>query len=166
MKIGIFYGSTTGTTENVAREIARQLGLADTDLHNVAQSTVAATAAYDLLILGSSTWGCGELQDDWYGFLEALQACDLSGKRVALFGCGDSESYPETFCDAVGVIYEALQGSGCTFLGSSDPAEYSSLHSLICNEGKLLGLAIDESSPARNAARIAAWCEQLGKALQ
>ena len=165
-KIGIFYGSSTGTTQSLAEQIALKTGVSKADTHDVADAAPDTIDGYDCLLLGSSTWGDGDLQDDWYGFLDKIKTRDLSGKTVALFGCGDSESYPDTFCDAVGVIYEALQGSGCTFLGSSDPAEYGSIHSLICSEGKLLGLAIDESSPARNAARIAAWCEQLGKALQ
>ena len=33
---GIFFGSTMGTTEAVAADIAKQLGVADADVHNVA----------------------------------------------------------------------------------------------------------------------------------
>lgn len=158
---GIFYGSTTGTTEAVAQDIARQLGVPASDIHNVANAAPETVAHYDLLILGSSTWGCGELQDDWYGFLDALKKQNLAGKRIALFGCGDSGSYPDTFCDAVGLIFEALQQTGCTFIGSCEPDGYESIHSLIRNEERFLGLAVDESDPGKTDARIAAWCEQL-----
>lgn len=166
MKTGIFYGSTSGTTEAVARNIARQLDISDSDIHNVADTAPDAVDSCDLLILGSSTWGYGDLQDDWYGFLDALKRRNLSGKHVALFGCGDSGSYPDTFCDAVGRIHEALLTTGCSFLGECDPEEYGALHSRICRDGKLLGLAVDENTPDRNDARIAAWCRQLGKARQ
>ena len=54
---GIFYGSTTGTTEAVAQDIARMLGIPASDIHNVAETSPDAVAPYDLLILGSSTWG-------------------------------------------------------------------------------------------------------------
>ena len=77
---GIFYGSTTGATEAVAQDIARMLGIPDSDIHNVAETSPDAVAPYDFLILGSSTWGCGELEDDWYGFLDVLEKKDLSGK--------------------------------------------------------------------------------------
>ena len=87
---GIFYGSTTGTTEAVAQDIAKQLGVASADVHNVADASADEANKYDLLVLGSSTWGSGELQDDWYPFLDTLKAKDLAGKKVALFGCGDS----------------------------------------------------------------------------
>lgn len=107
---GIFYGSTTGSTEAVAQDIARLLGVAESDLHNVADTPADEADKYDLLLFGSPTWGCGELQDDWYGFLEDLKKRDLRGKQVALFGCGDSGCYPDTFCDAIGLLYEGLQG--------------------------------------------------------
>lgn len=163
---GIFFGSLTGNTESVAREIAARLGVAAEHIHNVADASADDAERYDLLLLGSSTWGSGELQDDWYGFLDALKRRNLSGKHVALFGCGDSGSYPDTFCDAVGRIHEALLTTGCSFLGECDPEEYGALHSRICRDGKLLGLAVDENTPDRNDARIAAWCRQLGKARQ
>ena len=87
---GIFFGSTTGTTESVAARIAERLGVAQADVHNVAAASVEDVKKYDLLLLGSSTWGSGELQDDWPGFLDKLGKEDLSGRRVALFGCGDA----------------------------------------------------------------------------
>lgn len=155
---GIFYGSTTGTTEAVAEDIAKQLGIESSDIHNVADVSADEVNKYDLLLLGSSTWGCGELQDDWYGFLDALKAKDLVGKRVALFGCGDSGSYPDTFCDALGLIFEGLQATGCTFIGAVEPEGYEVTDSLIFNEGQLVGLAIDESDPGKTDERIAAWC--------
>lgn len=159
--IGIFYGSTTGTTEAVAQDIAKQLGVDAADIHNVADTPVDRVDRYDLLLLGSSTWGCGELQDDWYGFLDALKGRDLSGKKVGLFGCGDSASYPDTFCDALGLIFEGLQGSGCTFVGAYEPEGYDVTDSLVCNEGRFVGLAVDESDPGKTDARLAAWCASL-----
>ena len=158
---GIFYGSTTGTTEAVAEDIAKQLGVASADVHNVADASADEADKYDLLVVGSSTWGCGELQDDWYSFLDALKAKDLTGKKVAIFGCGDSGSYPDTFCDAVGLIYDGLQDTGCTFVGSYAPAGYGSIASLIVRDGKLVGLAIDESAPGKTDERVAAWCGQI-----
>ncbi len=157
---GIFFGSTTGNTESVAADIAAALGVAETDVHNVGSAQADETDAYDTLLLGSSTWGCGDLQDDWYDFLDALKERDLSGKRVALFGCGDSSSYGDTFCGALGQIYDALQGTGCTFVGAYEPQDYDVTDSDVCRDGKFVGLAIDEADDdAKNQARLAAWCE-------
>ena len=65
-KIGIFYGSTTGTTEAVAEQIASHLGVGSSEVYNVGNTDAKVAEEYELLILGSSTWGSGELQDDWY----------------------------------------------------------------------------------------------------
>ena len=89
MKTGIFYGSTTGVTADIARRIATILGLNDADIHDVARTAPDSLADYDLIIAGSSTWGNGEIQDDWYDFLDGAQALDLRGKTIALFGDGD-----------------------------------------------------------------------------
>lgn len=160
MKTGIFYGSTTGCTEGVANEIAGVLGIEAADIHNVGEASAADAAAYDTLLLGSSTWGCGDLQDDWYDFLEQLQAADLSGKRVALFGCGDSDSYPDTFCGALGQLYDGLQATGCTFIGGFEPTDYNVTDSDVCRDGQFVGLAIDEAdSDDKNRARLEAWCQ-------
>ena len=42
--------------------------LAASDVHNVGETQADAVAPYDVLLLGTSTWGDGELQDDWYDF--------------------------------------------------------------------------------------------------
>lgn len=158
---GIFFGSTTGNTEQLAGDIAARLGIADADIHNVGSSSADDTDAYDTLLLGSSTWGCGDLQDDWYDFLDALAAKDLTGKRVALFGCGDSGSYPDTFCGALGQIYDALASTGCTFVGSYEPRDYDVTDSDVCRDGRFVGLAIDESDPDKTPDRLEAWCSSL-----
>lgn len=161
-KTGIFYGSTTGTTESVARLIADKLGVAPADVHEVTQLDTALAESYDALILGTSTWGDGELQDDWYDGLKVLQGAHLSGKIVALFGCGDSESYSDTFCDAMGLLYEGLKDSGCTFVGAVDDSDYTYSASVAAADGKFVGLALDDVNESdRTDDRVSAWVAQL-----
>ena len=132
----------------MAGRIAEELGIAAADVHDVAGAAADAVQRYDCLLLGSSTWGCGELQDDWFGFLEGLKGQDLSGKSVALFGCGDSSMYPDTFCDAVGILREELAGTGCRFVGAYAPQK----------DGKFVGLAIDEAdSEAVSSEHLKQW---------
>ena len=64
-------------------------------------------------------------------------------------------------CDAIGLIYEGLQDTGCTFVGSYAPEGYDVTDSLVCSDGRFVGLAIDESDPGKTDARLAAWCENL-----
>ena len=91
----VVYGSTTGTCESIAQTLGDQLGA---EVINVADLTADQLAEADNIVLGTSTWGAGELQDDWYDGVNVVKSANLSGKRVALFGCGDSASYSDTFC--------------------------------------------------------------------
>ena len=55
-KTGIFYGSATGTTANVAKRIASLLGVAGNDVHDVADtapSKVAHGGVVSLRMIGS-----------------------------------------------------------------------------------------------------------------
>ncbi|CCX76522.1 flavodoxin [Parabacteroides johnsonii DSM 18315] len=162
--IGIFYGSSNGTTESVAKQIAEKLGVKSADIHNVGQASPADFASYEVLLLGSSTWGAGDLQDDWYDFLPKIKKLDLSGKLVGLFGCGDSSSFSDTFCDAIGTIYNDLKATGCKFVGSMDTSSYTYDDSTAVVDGKFVGLALDEmNEDDQTPVRIDAWIESLKK---
>ena len=50
-KIGVFYGSTTGTTEDVARKIAEKLNVPQGDIHDASTLTDALVKEYDVLAL-------------------------------------------------------------------------------------------------------------------
>ena len=70
--VKVIFGSTTGATESAAAEIAAAFGV---QAINIANATAADFQA-DLLILGSSTWGVGELQDSKPSKTER-KACSL-----------------------------------------------------------------------------------------
>lgn len=157
-KIAIIYGSTTGTTSEIAKKIAKKLNVPDSDIFDVANIKENCTKPYDLLILGSSTWGCGEVQDDWYDGVDILSKEDLSGKQVALFGCGDSSSYSDTFCDAMGVIAKSLESTGCEFTGQIPVDGYTFDSSVAVIDGSFIGLALDEENESdMTDSRIDNW---------
>lgn len=161
-KTGVFYGSTTGTTESVARTIAEKLGIPSSDVYDVSKMTADVAGSYEALILGTSTWGDGELQDDWYDGIKVLKGMDLSGKTVALFGCGDSESYSDTFCDGMGILFEDLKDSGCRFIGAVPDADYTYSSSIAATDGNFVGLAIDDINESdKTDERVTAWTEKL-----
>lgn len=147
-----------GTTEALAKQIAQKLNVPSADIYNVAEVSADQVMDYDLLLFGSSTWGAGDLQDDWYGFVDQLKNKDLTGKRVAFFGCGDSASYPDTFCDALSVLYDDLSGTGCVFVGAYVPEDYTVTDSAVCRDGKFIGLAVDDVNEGdKTEDRIDAW---------
>lgn len=164
-KIGIFFGSSTGTTADVAKRIADKLGVAEADVHDVAKSAPSDVAPYDVLLLGSSTWGSGDLQDDWEDYITGLEALDLKGKTIAIFGCGD-ESMSDTFCGAVGVLYDRLQKTGAKFVGDYPADCYDYSETEADKDGKIVGLLLDEvNKPELTDGRIDGWLEVVKAAI-
>lgn len=163
MKTGIFYGSTTGTTAAVAEKIAEQMKVEKADIHDVAKTAPSAVGDYDMLIFGSPTYGSGELQDDWYDFLSGLEVLDLKGKKIAIFGLGD-ESMTDTFCNAVGIIYNRVKGTGAEIVGEYNtfPYEFDRSEAVPVEGAGAVGLLIDEvNHPEETERRILEWCEKI-----
>lgn len=159
MKTAILYGSSTGTTAAVARKIASLMNVPPTDVYDVAATAPSKLAEYDRLVMGSPTYGAGELQDDWYDFLDGAEVLDLRGKTIALFGCGD-ETMSDTFCGAVGEMYDRLVKTGADFVGeyTSAPYDFSESSAVKSDDGMAVGLLIDEvNHPDLTEGRIAEW---------
>merc|ERR1712176_1584169 len=60
----------------------------------------------DSLIIGAPTWHTdadeqrsGTAWDDW--LYDTLPNLDVSGKKIAIFGVGDQESYSDYYCDGL-----------------------------------------------------------------
>ena len=159
----VVYGSSTGTCLSIAETIASKLGVEAIDVTKFDADVIAAN---DNLLLGTSTWGAGELQDDWYDGLNVLKAADLAGKTVAVFGCGDSESYSDTFCGAMAEIYNAAKDAGATLVGevSTDGYTYDDSEAVV--DDKFVGLALDDvNEDDKTEGRIDAWLEAIKPAL-
>ena len=162
-KIGIFYGSTTGVTEEVANKISEKLDNAD--VYNIA-GNLEKMNDYDVIIMGTSTWGYGDLQDDWQGVLDDMPSLNLSGKKVAYFGTGDQSSFSDTFIDGIGIIHEKIKDSGVTLIGETETDGYTFDGSRGVEDGKFLGLAIDEVNQSDlTDERVEKWTEEIKKAL-
>lgn len=162
-KIIVVYGSSTGTCQSIAETIASKLGVEAIDVTKFDADVIAAN---DNLLLGTSTWGAGELQDDWYDGVNVLKAADLAGKTVAVFGCGDSESYSDTFCGAMAEIYNAAKDAGATLVGevSTDGYTYDDSEAVV--DDKFVGLALDDvNEDDKTEGRIDAWLEAIKPAL-
>jgi len=154
MKAVVYFGSTTGTCEDLAGRIGAALGA---EVKNVTELDASAADA-DLLVLGTSTWGAGDMQDDWYSAVDTLKGLPLAGKKVAIFGCGDSAGYPDTFCGGMKAIYDAAVEAGATVVGAVPTDGYSFDASDAVVDGKFVGLALDEMNEAdKTDERIAAW---------
>jgi len=160
MTIGIFYGSSGGNTAGIAKQLGGLLGIDAADIHDIATATTAKLASYDQLVLGTSTWGMGDLQDDWEAF--DASDLDLSSKQVAIFGLGDADGYPDTFVDGMDDLRALAVGAGASLIGAWPTEGYSFDDSRAVSGDHFIGLVIDYDNQAElNDERLAAWAEQL-----
>ena len=161
-KTVVIYGSSTGTCEGIAKMIGSKLGLENSSVVDVSKLSDDVIAQNDNLILGTSTWGIGELQDDWIEGLEKLKSMDLSGKTIAIFGCGDSDSYSESFCGAMIELWNGIKSKDVNLIGevSIDGYTFDDSESVI--DGRFVGLALDEvNEDDKTEARIDSWIAQI-----
>lgn len=111
-KIIMVFASMSGNTEDIADLIVRKLrdkGF-EVDQEEMEEYDPEQLVEYDGIILGSYTWGDGDLPYEAEDFYEALNDVDLTGKPAAVFGSGDTV-YPE-FCEAVHTFERQLTECG------------------------------------------------------
>lgn len=162
-KTVVIYGSTTGTLQAIAENIAEKLGVEAIDVANLDSQVIAD---HDNLLLGTSTWGAGELQDDWYDGVNTLKDTGLAGKTVALFSTGDSESYPDTFNGALKELYDAVQAAGANVLEGVSADDYTFDDSEAVVDGKFVGLALDDVNESdKTEERIESWLQAIKPSL-
>ncbi|MCG2577016.1 flavodoxin [Dechloromonas sp. XY25] len=169
-RIGIFFGTDTGRTRLIAKQIAKKLGDAADAPVNIGRTTLADFLAYDALIVGSPTLGDGMLpgestglsQPSWEEFVPQLVGADLSGKTIAIFGLGDQKKYPDEFVDAIGLLHDAFIARGARIVGRWPTAGYDFAASQAVAGDAFLGLALDQHhQPALTEERITAWLAQI-----
>ena len=119
MKVGLYFSTMSGNTERIAGYIADATGLEATSVDDVGADALAGD---DAVIIGAPTWNTGADEqrsgtsmDQW--LYDTLPGVDMSGKKVAIFGCGDSAGYSGNFCDAMGEIADCFEKRGATLVG-------------------------------------------------
>ena len=159
-KIGLFYASSTGNTESIANIIKDKITQVEVELHDVSSCSKDAMSEYDFIIMGISTWGDGDLQDDWEDYISNISKVDFSTKTVALFGLGDQEEYPDTYLNAMGILYEEVVSNSATIVGSWSADGYAHEESTAIVNGEFVGLALDEDNQSElSDERIKTWVE-------
>lgn len=158
--IAILYGSTTGKTEEIADELQKHLP--DSRVFDISDFPLEELGFYDVLVLGTSTWGTGDLQDSWADHLEELAACDLTDKTLAFFGLGDQKSFTETFVGGLAKLYDRLAPLAKKVIGNFRDKDFSFEDCLAYREGAFVGLVIDDDNQAsKTDERINRWVSQL-----
>lgn len=162
-KIGLFFGTQTGSTETIAEMIQKEFGGDSVvKLHDVSGAEISDFSDYQYIIVGCPTWNIGELQADWEGLYDELDEVDFSGKKVAYFGPGDQVGYADNFQDAMGILEEKISGRGGITVGYWPTEGYDFTESKAVKNGKFVGLALDEDNQSDlTDSRIKTWVSQL-----
>ena len=161
---GIYFATSTGNTETISEYLAEATGL---EAVEVGDLTPEVCAEADALIVGAPTWNTGADEQrsgtDWDDWLEdTLPNCDVTGKKVAIFGCGDQESYMDYYCDAAGELYDKFTAAGATVYGMTSTEGYNHESSKAEVDGKFVGLLCDEDNQSdESEGRVTAWIAQL-----
>jgi flavodoxin I len=165
-KKAIIYSFNTRNSAKVAKEIKDAFGNTPIDEINAEDITGEKFLSYDFTILGVPTWFDGELPNYWDEFIPELETLDLKGKKIAIFGNGDQEGYPENFVDGIGIMAEIIESLGATIIGFTPTEGYKFKKSLALRDGKFLGLAIDfENQSNQTSKRIIQWVTELKREL-
>jgi flavodoxin I len=166
MSTGLYYSTSTGNTETVAEYIANAAGVED--WKDIADAEDGEVAGHDSIIVGAPTWHTGADSersgtswDEW--LYDTLPNLDLTGKKVAIFGVGDSSGYGDNYCDATGELYDCFTGKGAKVFGAtpSDTGfDYTESKGVV--DGKFVGVVFDEDNYGdESEARANAWVDQL-----
>jgi len=171
--VGLFFGTTTGHTEEAADLIKSAWTAGEiTDPTDISEVDISSLPDYDALIVGVPTWhtGADEARSGtaWDDVLEEIRGLDMSGKKVAVFGCGDSSGYGDYFCDAIEEVHNTFKDAGASLIGywaadgSSDNHKYDFEDSKSCVDGVFMGLPLDfDNESDLSEPRVEEWVGQI-----
>jgi flavodoxin I len=137
---------------------------------NINRASAVDFASYPVLIIGTPTYAEGGLpgkenktrEASWLEFLPELEGVDFSGKRIALYGLGDQEEYPDYFLDGMGILYEFFSAAGATMIGDCTTEGYQFNHSRAVIDGRFIGLALDQHlQHLLTDQRIDSWLDEI-----
>merc|ERR1711953_823980 len=152
--VGLFWGSQSGKTEEVAEMIAADAGV---EAKDISEMSAGDLAGYDGLIVGTPTWNTGADEQR-----SGTAWDDLLGKPVAVFGTGDSVSYGDNYCDAIEEFHSTFAAAGAKMVGYVASDGYQHSESKSVSDGKFLGLPCDQDNEDdMSEDRVKAWVAQL-----
>jgi len=170
-QVGIFFGTSTGSTEEVAYMIQEAFGDVTVDpisVDDIQGSVAAEFDKHDALVLGTPTWNTGAdtersgtgWDEIYYGEMQELK--NLATKKVAVFGLGDQISYAENYADATGELHDVLNTLGCNMLGQTSMEGYEHEESKAIRGDKFCGLLCDAVNQSEmSEKRVKDWVKQL-----
>jgi len=168
--VGIFYGTSTGSTEDVADQLKDVFGDdADGPFDvDALEGTVKENfEKYDAIVCGTPTWNTGaDTERSGTGWDEiyytSMSELSIEGKHVAVFGCGDQSSYAENFADATGELHDVFRNLGAKIFGYTSQEGYEHEASKSIRGDLFCGLICDAvNQDELTGERVQNWVVQL-----
>jgi flavodoxin I len=163
-KTALIFSFKSNKTRRIAEKIASEFSEGEITKINADALTEEEFLSYDMYILGVPTWFDGELPHYWDEWIPALEEMSLNGKTFALFGLGDQKGYPENFADGIGIMAKHIADRGGKIIGSTSTDDYTFESSAALDNGRFLGLVIDqENQPRMTTERVKKWVADIKK---
>ncbi len=94
----------------------------------------------------------------WALKLPELDTVNFTGRKVALYGCGDQYGYSNSFVDALGIIAEKIVPRGASIVGWWPDGEYEYEFSRGAFDKVFMGLPVDnDNQPDQTEQRVVNW---------
>lgn len=143
--VRIIFGSTSGNTELTSEKVAEVLcaSAINVEVKRVERSQASDLSGVNLLILASSTYGHGVLQEDFAAFIEGLDGFSFDGQKCAVIGLGDPKYDREYHIESAKLLEKFVKEYG----------------------GEMIypPLRISKSPVPHMETRVAKWAEELAK---
>lgn len=169
-KVGIFFGTDSGTTRLMAKKISKKLGDIAAKPLNINRIELSDMLEYDFLILGTPTYGEGKTpglatgaeNGSWQEFFPKLKDNCFAGKTFALYGLGDQEKYSDRFANGLGELYDNITAYGGKTVGTWSKDGYTFSSSKAVKDDSFVGLVIDQPNQSLlTEKRLDQWLESI-----
>jgi|GEM_PF-1095743 len=112
-RVLVVFGTHSGNSQLVADYIKSgidSLGI-PCDCQRAERVKIEEAMGYGMLVLISSTWNVGSLNDNYQVFHNELIKTKMPGKPIAVIGIGDSKHY-DIFCGAADIMEKSVMKIG------------------------------------------------------
>jgi len=168
MKYAIIYGSQLGNTEAIAEKMATyfkpELEFEVIDVNEISANDLNN---WDFVICGIPTWDVGQLEYGWSDLYEDLDDVEIN-TTIAMFGLGDQLGYPDTYQDAMGILYKKLIERGAKGnIGFTTTEGHDFDESVAIIDDLFCGLALDEDQQLElTDSRMEEWTNDIKQVLK
>ena len=152
-----------------AEKIVAEFADTQIPLFNIKDTNLKKMEAFDVLILGISTWDFGEIQEDWESQWQDVADVNLTGKTIALYGLGDQIGYADWFQDALGMLHDEIIQQDCNIIGywPNEGYEFTTSKGITEDSEFFVGLSLDdENQYDLTDDRIKEWVAQIREEIE